>query len=89
MVFFFTDNNNTPTKVVLSCFRLLVGLWQYREVKGPKCVLHSQGPAPEQRTWAQSIIKYYFLGRSPQSLVVAFAASDCFLYTLICHTGVK
>jgi hypothetical protein len=25
----FTDNNTTPTKVVLSCFGLLVGLWQY------------------------------------------------------------
>jgi hypothetical protein len=25
---FFTDNNTTPTKVVLSCFGLLVGLWQ-------------------------------------------------------------
>jgi hypothetical protein len=25
---FFTDNNTTPTKVVLSCFVLLVGLWQ-------------------------------------------------------------
>jgi hypothetical protein len=25
---FLTDNNTTPTKVVLSCFRLLVGLWQ-------------------------------------------------------------
>jgi hypothetical protein len=27
--FYFTDNNTTPTKVVLSCFGLLVGLWQY------------------------------------------------------------
>jgi hypothetical protein len=27
--FFSTDNNTTPTKVVLSCFGLLVGLWQY------------------------------------------------------------
>ena len=26
---FFTDNNTTPTKVVLSCFELLVGLWQF------------------------------------------------------------
>jgi hypothetical protein len=26
--FFLTDNNTTPTKVVLSCFGLLVGLWQ-------------------------------------------------------------
>jgi hypothetical protein len=25
---FFTDYNTTPTKVVLSCFVLLVGLWQ-------------------------------------------------------------
>jgi hypothetical protein len=25
---FFTDNNTTPTKFVLSCFGLLVGLWQ-------------------------------------------------------------
>jgi hypothetical protein len=25
---FFTNNNTTPTKVVLSCFGLLVGLWQ-------------------------------------------------------------
>ena len=23
-----TDNNTTPTKMVLSCFGLLVGLWQ-------------------------------------------------------------
>jgi hypothetical protein len=29
VVGFFTDNNTTPTKVVLSCFGLLVGLWQY------------------------------------------------------------
>ena len=28
---FFTDYNTTPTKVVLSCFGLLVGLWQYIE----------------------------------------------------------
>jgi hypothetical protein len=26
---FLTDNNNTPTKAVLSSFGLLVGLWQY------------------------------------------------------------
>jgi hypothetical protein len=26
---FFTDNNTTATKVVLSCFGLLVGLWQF------------------------------------------------------------
>jgi hypothetical protein len=26
---FLTDNNTTPTKVGLSCFGLLVGLWQY------------------------------------------------------------
>jgi hypothetical protein len=25
---FFTDYNTTPTKVVLSCFGMLVGLWQ-------------------------------------------------------------
>ena len=25
---FLTDYNTTPTKVVLSCFGLLVGLWQ-------------------------------------------------------------
>jgi hypothetical protein len=31
---FFTDYNTTPTKVVLSCFGLLVGLWQYR-IKSP------------------------------------------------------
>jgi hypothetical protein len=30
---FFTDNNTTPTKVVLSCFGLLVGLWQYEVVQ--------------------------------------------------------
>jgi hypothetical protein len=29
VVVFLTDNNTTPTKVVLSCFGLLVGLWQY------------------------------------------------------------
>jgi hypothetical protein len=28
VVLFLTDNNTTPTKVVLSCFGLLVGLWQ-------------------------------------------------------------
>ena len=27
--FILTDNNTTPTKGVLSCFGLLVGLWQY------------------------------------------------------------
>jgi hypothetical protein len=26
---FFTDNNTTPTKVILSCYGLLVGLCQY------------------------------------------------------------
>jgi hypothetical protein len=26
---FLTDYKTTPTKVVLSCFGLLVGLWQY------------------------------------------------------------
>jgi hypothetical protein len=30
---FLTDNNTTPTKVVLSCFGLLVGLWQLRPTK--------------------------------------------------------
>jgi hypothetical protein len=29
VVVFLTDNKTTPTKVVLSYFRLLVGLWQY------------------------------------------------------------
>ena len=28
MEVFFTDYNTTPTKVVFSCFGLLVGLWQ-------------------------------------------------------------
>jgi hypothetical protein len=28
VVVFLTDNNTTPTKVVLNCFGLLVGLWQ-------------------------------------------------------------
>ena len=28
MVVFLTDNNTTPEKVVLSCFGLLIGLWQ-------------------------------------------------------------
>jgi hypothetical protein len=28
VVVFLTDNKTTPTKVVLSCFGLLVGLWQ-------------------------------------------------------------
>jgi hypothetical protein len=28
VVVFLTDNNTTPTKIVLSCFGLLVGLWQ-------------------------------------------------------------
>ena len=35
--FFFTDNNTTPTKVVLSCFSLLVGLWQYIHLVYCKC----------------------------------------------------
>ena len=30
---FLTDNNTTPTKVVLGCFGLLVGLWQFHELK--------------------------------------------------------
>jgi hypothetical protein len=25
-----SDTNTTPTKIVLSCFGLLVGLWQYK-----------------------------------------------------------
>jgi hypothetical protein len=29
LISFFTDYNTTPTKVVVSCFGLLVGLWQY------------------------------------------------------------
>ena len=32
---FSTDNNTTLTKVVLSCFGLLVGLWQF-VVIGPR-----------------------------------------------------
>jgi hypothetical protein len=28
--FILTENITTPTKVVLSCFGLLVGLWQYQ-----------------------------------------------------------
>jgi hypothetical protein len=28
-VVFLTDNNTTPTKVVLICFGLLVGSWQF------------------------------------------------------------
>jgi hypothetical protein len=31
---FFTDNNTTPTKVVLSWFGLSVGLWQLTGVGG-------------------------------------------------------
>ena len=30
VVVFLTDNKTTPTKVVLSCFGLLVGLWKYK-----------------------------------------------------------
>ena len=30
VVDFLTDNNTTTTKVVLSCFGLLVGLWQFQ-----------------------------------------------------------
>ena len=29
VVVFLTDNNTTPTKIVLSCFGLLVGLWHF------------------------------------------------------------
>jgi hypothetical protein len=29
VVVFLTDYNTTPTKVVLSCFGLLIGFWQY------------------------------------------------------------
>jgi hypothetical protein len=36
-VVFFTDYNTTP-KVVLSCFGLLVGLWQYYIM----CISYSQ-----------------------------------------------
>jgi hypothetical protein len=32
VVVFLTDNITTPTKVVLSCFGLLVGLWQYMRI---------------------------------------------------------
>jgi hypothetical protein len=37
VVVFFTDYNTTPTKVVLSCFGLLVGLWQM-DKKGKRVV---------------------------------------------------
>jgi hypothetical protein len=30
VVVFLTDYNTTPTKVVLICFGLLVGLWQFK-----------------------------------------------------------
>ena len=30
VLFFLTDYNTSPTKFVLSCFGLLVGLWQYK-----------------------------------------------------------
>jgi hypothetical protein len=39
VVVFSTDNNTTPTKVVLSCFGLLVGLWQF-----VKCQLKNMFP---------------------------------------------
>jgi hypothetical protein len=32
VVVFLTDKRTTPTKVVLSCFWLLLGLWQYLEM---------------------------------------------------------
>ena len=35
--FFLTDNNTTPTKVVLSCFGLLVGLWQIQKTAQNQC----------------------------------------------------
>jgi hypothetical protein len=31
---FLTYDNTTPTKVVLNCFGLLVGLWQYSTILG-------------------------------------------------------
>ena len=41
---FFTDNITTPTKVVLSCFGLLVGLWQLKEknTKDQLGILHRE-----------------------------------------------
>ena len=38
MVVFFTDYNATPTKVVLSCFGLLVGLWQFAYTVLSDCI---------------------------------------------------
>jgi hypothetical protein len=38
---FFTDYNTTPTKVVLSCFGLLVGLWQYLYTGLNYCILRN------------------------------------------------
>ena len=37
---FFTDNNTTATKVVLSCFGLLVGLWQLLHLSQSHALLH-------------------------------------------------
>jgi hypothetical protein len=38
VVVFFTDYNATPTKVVLSCFGLLVGLWQFAYTVLSDCI---------------------------------------------------
>ena len=47
VVGFFTDTNTTPTQIVLSCFGLLVGLWQ----------LHCQ---PRQGNKPKRLKKYLF-----------------------------
>ena len=60
VVVFLTDNNTTPTKVVLSCFGLLVWLWQFHYTwrrKPPKVKYAGPGeggPTNYQPPWESS-----------------------------------
>ena len=48
---FLTDYKTTPTKVVLSCFGLLVGLWQYLVIRCMKKILPIQTNKQFQSTF--------------------------------------
>ena len=57
VVVFLTDNNTTPTKVVLSCFGLLVGLWQLLLNLIPcSLCLHAWGPRHSSHHWHEQEI---------------------------------
>jgi hypothetical protein len=59
--FFLTDNNTTPTKVVLSCFGLLVGLWQYLLLSHKNFANFEQEKCSVHHNWLEFCQKFPFV----------------------------